>query len=196
MPFIQKVIADSGLHSQDIQAIAISSGPGSYTGLRIGLSTAKGLCYALNIPLISIPTLKALAWNVRDKIASSKRGISENLLLCPMIDARRMEVYTALYDVELREVMEVKPEVLDENSFLVYFKEHKIYFTGDGAEKCSAIFTKNENAIFQFAMPASASAMCSLAEEAFISGAFEDLALFEPFYLKDYKAGKSAQKFS
>ena len=192
LPFILEVINEAGLAKKDIQAVAVSSGPGSYTGLRIGVSTAKGLCYALDIPLISVSTLQALAWKLKQDLPVKKTKETEPVLFCPMIDARRMEVYTALFDVNLTEVMKITAEVMDEKAFSDYFEKYTIYFTGDGAEKCKPLFAEQKKADFKLQSPASAFAMCELAEMAYQHGNFENLALFEPFYLKDYKAGKSS----
>lgn len=192
LPFISDVINESGIRKKDIQAVAVSSGPGSYTGLRIGVSTAKGLCYALDLPLISVSTLQALAWKVKDDVSKLAKQ-NQPILFCPMIDARRMEVYTALYDGNLQEVMKVSATILDRETFSDYFKEHRIYFTGDGAEKCRSIFAEQNHAEFDLQSAASASTMCELAEIAYNAGRFENLALFEPFYLKEYKSGKPSQ---
>ncbi|TAH42792.1 MAG: tRNA (adenosine(37)-N6)-threonylcarbamoyltransferase complex dimerization subunit type 1 TsaB [Bacteroidetes bacterium] len=191
LPFVLEVISESAVQKKEIQAVAVSSGPGSYTGLRIGVSTAKGLCYALDIPLVSISTLQALAWKVKQDLMLKELNPTESVLFCPMIDARRMEVYTALYDSNLKEVMKVSAEVMEPTTFADYFKSHTIYFTGDGADKCKALFAEQKKAAFDLQSPATASAMCALAENAYIKGHFENLALFEPFYLKEYKAGKS-----
>jgi tRNA threonylcarbamoyladenosine biosynthesis protein TsaB len=189
LPFISEIITESGIKKKDIQAVAVSSGPGSYTGLRIGVSAAKGLCYALDIHLISVSTLQSLAWKVKEDLAKLELN-TESVLFCPMIDARRMEVYTALYNDKLEEVKAVSAEVMTEQSFSEYLDQYRIYFTGDGSEKCKALFEKQEQADFELSSTATASAMCALAELAYNSGKFEDLALFEPFYLKEYKAGK------
>ncbi len=191
LPFISEIINESKIKLKDIHAIAVSSGPGSYTGLRIGVSTAKGLCYALDIPLIAVSTLQSLAWKAKEDL--SKLEVKpDSVLFCPMIDARRMEVYTALYDGDLKEVMQVSAEILDDKTFSNYFEKYKIYFTGDGAEKCRSLFSTQEQADFALQSNSSAATMCSLAESAYIGGKFENLALFEPFYLKEYKAGKSS----
>jgi len=192
LPFISEIILDAGISKQEIQAIAVSAGPGSYTGLRIGISAAKGLCYALDIPLISISSLKSLAWKAREAIPEHEQ--SSVVLFCPMIDARRMEVYNALYDEELKEIRGVMAEVIIADSLTDYLKEYQVYFTGDGAEKCKAVFSGNKNARFELESNASASSMCALVESKFQSGQFEDLALFEPFYLKEYRAGVSNSK--
>ncbi len=191
LPFILEILNESAVPKKEIQAVAVSSGPGSYTGLRIGVSTAKGLCYALDIPLLSVSTLQALAWKAKQDLMMKEVNLNDSVLFCPMIDARRMEVYTALYDTNLTEVMKVSAEIMDVKTFADFFSNYTIYFTGDGADKCKALFAEQKKAAFDLQSPATASAMCSLAEEAYRKGNFENLALFEPFYLKEYKAGKS-----
>ncbi len=193
LPFISEIILEAGISKKEIQAIAVSAGPGSYTGLRIGISAAKGLCYALDIPLISISSLKSLAWKTKEALSQDGPG-ADTILFCPMIDARRMEVYNAIYDSDLNEIRGVMAEVINADSLTDYFKENQVYFSGDGAEKCKAVFSGNKNARFELESSASASSMCALVESKFQSGQFEDLALFEPFYLKEYRAGVSSSK--
>ncbi|MBE0650972.1 MAG: tRNA (adenosine(37)-N6)-threonylcarbamoyltransferase complex dimerization subunit type 1 TsaB [Bacteroidales bacterium] len=188
--FSEEVIYKAGISFSDLDAVAISKGPGSYTGLRIGVSTAKGFCYSLDIPLISIGTLPALAYGMIQKIKIEGNN-PEDFLYCPMIDARRMEVYTALYNHKLEEVKKVDAEIILENSFAKWFQEgKKIIFIGDGALKCKPLLSGNQGAIFtenEF-MP-SATYMAPLSEEKFQKGEFEDVAYFEPFYLKDFVPG-------
>ena len=177
--FIEELIASAGKSLQDLDAIAVSMGPGSYTGLRIGVSTAKGLCYGLDKPLIAIPTLQAMA-------AAKKTLAGENTLLCPMIDARRMEVYTALFDHDLKTVSPVKAEILDEQTFVSFLGDKELLIFGDGAEKTKYLYT---GPAYRFeAHENSAGDMCALAYEKFQAEDFEDLAYFEPFYLKDFIA--------
>ncbi len=190
--FISELIAEAGIANKDLEAISVSSGPGSYTGLRIGISTAKGLCYALDIPLISISTLQSLAWKLKEDFGKQNTAEQMPVLFCPMIDARRMEVYTALYDENLKEVIPVSPLVIDESSFSTYLEKHRILFTGDGAEKCREVLEVHPNADFSLAGLSSAVSQCALANDSFANNRFENLALFEPFYLKEYKAGKSS----
>ena len=173
----------------DLDAIAVSSGPGSYTGLRIGISAAKGFCYAMNKPLIGIETLKALAWSIQNsQVPNHRRLVSfttdPQSYFCPMIDARRMEVYCAVYDDKLNEIEKVTAKIIDEHSFNDLLTDRKIYFFGDGAAKCKPLFSKNENAIFIEPVFLSAVSMVALAEEKFNGKEFEDAALFEPVYLK------------
>ncbi|MDB5012989.1 MAG: tsaB [Daejeonella sp.] len=179
--FIEEVMLKTGKKFSDLDAVAISKGPGSYTGLRIGVSTTKGLCYALDIPLIAVSTLEAMTSHVIERGDCE----SENTLFCPMIDARRMEVFTALYDQNLNIVEEVNAKILDETSFKEYLENHKIVFFGDGSDKCKELFERHENALF---MPIenSATHLTQLALAKFDAGDTENVAYFEPYYLKEY----------
>jgi len=183
--FISHVLNEAGKKNSDLDAIAVSAGPGSYTGLRIGVSTAKGFCYALDRPLIAINTLQALAFKIRISNFEFR-----NSLLCPMIDARRMEVFCALYDDNLNEIQSASPKIIHENSFSDLLKENKIYFFGDGAEKCKTVLSHQTNAIFIDNIFPSASSMIDIAEKKFQQKQFENLALFEPFYAKEFVDGK------
>ena len=167
----------------ELDAIAVSKGPGSYTGLRIGVSTAKGLCYALDKPLIAVNTLLAMANEVN-------RQNHSQALLCPMIDARRMEVYTALYDGELNELEKTSAKILEENSFDETLNQKQVLFFGNGADKFMALKTGVANAVFIDNITPSAWSVGLLANQAFLRGDFEDVAYFEPFYLKDFVATK------
>lgn len=182
--FIMHVLKESGKKITDLDAVAISSGPGSYTGLRIGASTAKGLCYALDKPLISVSTLQSLTLNAITKISEA------STLFCPMIDARRMEVFCAVYDDQLNETEIPSPKIIDENSFSTLLKSHKIFFFGDGAEKCKPFFAHQPNAIFIDNIFPSAIFMISVAEVKYLNKQFEDTGLFVPFYLKEFVDGK------
>lgn len=184
-PFIDQVMKEAGLPLSALHAVAVSKGPGSYTGLRIGVSTAKGLCYALDIPLIAINTLTAMANSVREK--------QPGMFYCPMIDARRMEVYTAIYDEQLREVSPVEAKIIDAGSFADILTANKVLFLGDGAAKCEEVLSGQVNAVFLRGFVNSASHMNVLALEKFEAGAFEDVVYFEPYYLKDFIAGKPGQ---
>ena len=159
-----------------LDAIAVSGGPGSYTGLRIGVSTAKGLCYALGCKLIAIDTLKVIA-------TAFKQTEPANIIICPLIDARRMEVYTAMYDYALNQISPAEAKIIDENSFSDI--NHPIYFCGNGAEKCSKVI-RNPNAHFDTTIKPIANMMVELAEEAYLNNQFEDVAYYEPFYLKEF----------
>lgn len=174
-----KVVEGEG---QSLDAVAVSSGPGSYTGLRIGVSLAKGVCYALGIPLISIPTLDLLA----DEVIRT-RSLPEDARICPLVDARRMEVYTAVYDAKGAVLQPVSAVIVDETTFAEELKSHRIWFVGDGAEKCRAIIG-SENAEFDGQTVPLASSMLALAEKRYLEQQFEDVAYFEPFYLKDFVA--------
>jgi tRNA threonylcarbamoyladenosine biosynthesis protein TsaB len=176
--FIDEVLAKSGTLKSSLQAIAVSKGPGSYTGLRIGVSAAKGLCFAIGLPLISIPTLEALAHQTD----------VENGLIISMLDARRLEVYSAVFSSENEQIRETKAEVLDENSYYDYLKLNKVCFIGDGVEKFKAL-CKHENAVFMDGKLPSANQMGALAEIKYNNNDFEDVAYFEPYYLKDFIAG-------
>jgi tRNA threonylcarbamoyladenosine biosynthesis protein TsaB len=163
-------------------AVAVSCGPGSYTGLRIGVSEAKGLCFGLDIPLISLNTLKIMAYGVR-KNSNPEDGV----LLCPMIDARRMEVYDVLYNNKLQEIKSVSADIIEEGSFDKYLNENKILFFGNGADKCKAVLS-HPNAVFLDNIHPHASYMADLADEAYRNTSFVDVAYFEPFYLKEFVA--------
>ncbi len=186
--FIENLFKENHFDIKELNAVAVSKGPGSYTGLRIGVSVAKGLCYGLNIPLISIGSIHSMGYyaatNRKDYYAGDE---NVNLLFCPMIDARRMEVYTALYNTEGEAVSEVAAEIIDEHSFAGYFKKHKILFFGNGAGKCRGKIM-HLNAIFEGPEKTSATFMQQLSEEKYKAQDFEDVAYFEPFYLKDFVA--------
>ncbi|MCX2452143.1 tRNA (adenosine(37)-N6)-threonylcarbamoyltransferase complex dimerization subunit type 1 TsaB [Pedobacter sp. PLR] len=177
--FIQSVMDSAGLKFSELDAIAVSKGPGSYTGLRIGVSTAKGLCFALDKPLIAIDTLQMMAGGFL-KAESLQEG-----LVCPMIDARRMEVFTAVFDAQLDYVSPVEAKIIDEQSFESLLTAQKVVFIGDGAAKCAETL-QHENAHFSTANFNSAGNMSALAMAAYTRGKFEDVAYFEPFYLKDF----------
>jgi tRNA threonylcarbamoyladenosine biosynthesis protein TsaB len=182
--FIEAVVQEANLSLKNMDAIAVSKGPGSYTGLRIGVSTAKGLCYSLNKPMIAINTLEHSAYG-----CSQQHGKSDDLF-CPMIDARRMEVYCAVYDKSNKLIRSTAAEIMDEHSFQDLLAKQTVYFFGDGAEKCKSILSHHPNAIFLDHLYPSACNMITLAEHAFQNKQFEDIAYFEPFYLKDFVAGK------
>lgn len=184
--FIMEVIAEAGLKLADLEAVAVSKGPGSYTGLRIGVSTAKGLCYSLDKPLIGIGTIDSMAHFAAQEL---KGKFDEKDFFLPMIDARRMEIYGAFYNHQLESQTEVKPHILDENSFLEEGKKNKIILTGDGAAKCQEIFKERDEIKIYPDIHCSSRGMLVLAEEAFNTQAFEDVAYFEPFYLKEFIAG-------
>ena len=174
-PFINAVLEEAQIKISDLDAVAVSKGPGSYTGLRIGVSAAKGLCFAQNIPLISIETLTSLAHATK----------VEDGVIIPMLDARRMEVYAAVYNSEYDQVREIKAEIIDEDSYSEYLEKGKVYFLGDGAEKCKEMI-KSTNAIFIDDAFPSANELCELAYGKYKKNDIEDVAYFEPFYLKDF----------
>lgn len=177
--FIEEVIQKTGLTYRDVDAVALSKGPGSYTGLRIGVSTAKGLCYALEKPLIAIETLEMMA------AGFMMENPDHHGLICPMIDARRMEVYTALFDSSLNLLQPTSAKIIDETSFSDLLIQHPISFLGDGAAKCAEALN-HPNAVFHSSNFNSAQYISALAFHAFNQGRFEDVAYFEPFYLKDF----------
>ncbi|MFW5754641.1 MAG: tRNA (adenosine(37)-N6)-threonylcarbamoyltransferase complex dimerization subunit type 1 TsaB [Marinilabiliaceae bacterium] len=170
---------------EDIDAVAVSSGPGSYTGLRIGVSTAKGICFALDKPLIALTSLSVLAWPVVRNMAGGQADSTS--WFCPMIDARRMEVYSAMYDQNMDIQRETRADVVDEESYRSILDARKVFFFGNGAEKCKA-FLNHPNAIFPEDEGPLARNMATLAFDAYENGQFEDVAYFEPFYLKDFIA--------
>jgi len=186
--FIEEVMSESGHTYSNLDAVTVSKGPGSYMGLRIGVSTAKGLCYALDIPLIAVDTLQAMALSM-----SEKHGKAYDLF-CPMLDARRMEVYCALLDVENKYVQKVEAKIINENSFSKELQKHKILFFGDGAPKCKDVLNKHSSATIEENYQMSAMAMIPLAHKKFNTQTFENIAYFEPFYLKDFIPGISKVK--
>ncbi len=189
---IQELFKTEGIHAMEgLDAIAVSAGPGSYTGLRIGVSVAKGICYALDIPLIAIDTLKILT---RAAIIAPENDNTEEYIYCPMLDARRMEVYTALHNSTFAILEETNAKIIDSDSFSEYLKEHKILFFGNGASKCKNDIT-HQNAFFLDDIVPLAANMSFLAEQKFVNSAFVDVAYFEPFYLKSFVATISKKKF-
>jgi tRNA threonylcarbamoyladenosine biosynthesis protein TsaB len=189
--FIDEVIKRTNVSLTDIDAIAVSEGPGSYTGLRIGVAAAKGLCYALEKPLIGVSTLRAMAYGMAHRDSAITTAY---ILFCPMIDARRMEVYCAIFDEKGNEIREVRAEIINETSFMKFLEKNKIVFAGDGALKCRSLFEKHPIAVFAEDFQTSAKFMIPLSEEKSLQKKFEDLAYFEPYYLKDFIAGKPRVK--
>lgn len=185
--FIENVCKQANIKLPQIDAVAVSKGPGSYTGLRIGVSTAKGLCYSLDKALIAVDTLLSIKATA---VQSLKFKVESSDLFCPMLDARRMEVYCAIYNSEGNVVKETAAEIIDEHSFSEILKTSKVVFFGDGAAKCKETFSKNSNAVFIDDIVPSAKDMITLSENAFNAKQFEDVAYFEPYYLKDFVAGK------
>ena len=168
-----------------LDAIAVSEGPGSYTGLRIGISLAKGLCFGFDIPLIAIPTLKVLATPF----------VPSSSYLCPMLDARRMEVYSALYDGNLNEIEPVRAMIIDSESFSEKLAQKEILFFGDGADKCKNVISSSNAIFIKGAYPSSLN-MIREAEKSFMNNNFVDIAYFEPLYLKEFQATTPKNKIN
>jgi tRNA threonylcarbamoyladenosine biosynthesis protein TsaB len=185
--YIEEIFSNKGMTMDQLDAVAVSGGPGSYTGLRIGVASAKGICYALGIPLIAITSLAAMSHHVIQHISDYKLSDSGKLFFCPMIDARRMEVYTAIYDGNEEMVREIKADIIDHFSFLTYLEKGRVVFFGNGAAKCRETIS-HPNAYFIDSVTTSASYMISLSEKAYREKNFEDIAYYEPFYLKDFVA--------
>ena len=177
--YIDEVLKKSNIGANQLDAIAISKGPGSYTGLRIGVSAAKGLCFALNKPLISVSTLEALAHQIKECDG----------VIVAMLDARRMEVYSAIFDSNYNQIRETQAEILSEDSFSKYLEQGKVYFIGNGVEKTKTLIS-HPNAIFVDDKLPSAKEMGFLANHKYKKSDFEDVAYFEPYYLKDFVALK------
>jgi len=175
--YIDEVLKIAKVSKDQLEAIAISKGPGSYTGLRIGVSAAKGLCYALSLPLISVPTLEALAHQVENPKGT----------IVAMLDARRMEVYSAIYDADYNETRTTEAEVLTSESYKELLESTPVYFIGNGVAKTKGLITHKNAQFVEDKLP-SAKQMCALSFDKFKSNDFEDVAYFEPFYLKDFIA--------
>ncbi len=187
--FVEEILKENKIPVSQLDAIAVSKGPGSYTGLRIGVSTAKGLCYGGNIPLISLNTLKIMTFGLINNHFLNKISFTstDNILLCPVIDARRLEVFTAIYDHLNNTIEDTNAKIIKSTSYEKYLKKKKLIFFGTGANKCSKII-ENKNAIFIENFNTSARYMISLSEEAYNKKKFENVAYFEPYYLKDFIA--------
>jgi tRNA threonylcarbamoyladenosine biosynthesis protein TsaB len=185
--YINEVLEECGIIGREIDAVAVSGGPGSYTGLRIGVSTAKGICYASGLPLIALSSLEAMANFVIRNLSEYQYPENKNLLFCPMIDARRMEVYTAFYDKNGVQVREIKADIIDHLSYLSYLEDNTVLFFGNGAFKCRDSIN-HPNAFFIDGITTSAKSMALLSERDFQLKKFVDVAYYEPFYLKDFVA--------
>ena len=184
--FVDEALSFANSHAIPVDAVAVSEGPGSYTGLRIGVSLAKGVCYGRDLPLLNVPTLKLLCVPV----LLGKEELPEDALLVPMIDARRMEVYSAVYSRALQEVRPIGADIVDADTYLPYLEKHPVYFFGDGAMKCKNVI-QHKNAHFIEGIIPLAKWMFPLAERSLHLGEKQDVAYFEPFYLKDFVAIKS-----
>ncbi|TVR40849.1 MAG: tRNA (adenosine(37)-N6)-threonylcarbamoyltransferase complex dimerization subunit type 1 TsaB [Bacteroidia bacterium] len=193
--FIREVLQEAGISPTDVSAVAVSRGPGSYTGLRIGVSAAKGFCFARDIPMIAVDTLKALTNHAMQIYPPDKTEEEPHaqIIWCPMIDARRMEVYYALFSQNLEEIRTTTAEVITEKTFEKELASYTMVFFGDGAEKCMSVFN-NKNALFLKDVYPSVKGMVEEALTKFQQRDFVDTAYFEPFYLKDFVAGKPKVK--
>lgn len=189
--FVDEAISYTDSHAIPFDAVAVSCGPGSYTGLRIGASMAKGICYARGLKLIAVPTLELLCV----PFLLRNDDIAPDSLICPMIDARRMEVYAAIYDRALRTVRPTSADIVEANSYNDYLESHNVYFFGDGAEKCKDVI-KHPHAHFVPSLRPTARYMSPLAEKAVALQHFADTAYFEPFYLKNFIAKKPKSPFA
>ena len=194
--FIDEVMKEAGVAYKDLDAVATSMGPGSYTGLRIGVSAAKGLCYAMEKPLIAIDTLAAMANGFEDNKTTRQQdnkttswSQQPTAILCPMIDARRMEVYTAFFNEKLEKISDTEALIVDENSFMELKQNNHLYLFGDGADKLVNLFENEVNITVVEKFHCSAAYMAKLADEAFKNKQFVDVAYFEPFYLKNFVPG-------
>lgn len=185
--FIEEIMTAAGVSYEELDAVAVSEGPGSYTGLRIGVSTAKGLCYAKNIPLIAVSTLQGMAWGMAQKHPDQKA------VYCPMIDARRMEVYDAFYNIAGIESRKVEATIVNENTYAATLQQNRVIFGGNGAAKCEETIG-GENTVFLENFEASATFLAPIAERKYQEKDFVDVAYFEPFYLKAFVAGKPKVK--
>lgn len=186
--FIQELLQGEGINASNLDAVAVSKGPGSYTGLRIGVSTAKGIAYAASIPLIGINTINSMFYGFIDFI-KEKHTIMPTDLFCPVLDAKRMEVYSAVFNSEGKVIRIIKAEIISGDSFSEYPESSRLFLFGTGAEKCKNVI-KRKNTIHETKYRISASSMRKPALEAFKGGHFENVAYFEPFYLKDFLTSK------
>jgi len=186
--FVDEALSFADSHAIPVDAVAVSCGPGSYTGLRIGVSMAKGICYGRNLPLIGLPTLEVMSVPVL-----LRHELPDDALLCPMIDARRMEVYAAIYDRALRPVRPTAADVVDEATYREFLDRHPVYFFGNGSDKCKAKI-QHPNAHFIPGIRPLAKMMCPLAEKAVALEDYKDVAYFEPFYLKEFVATVAKSK--
>lgn len=180
--YVDEALSFTDNHAIPLGAVAVSSGPGSYTGLRIGVSMAKGICYGRDVPLLSVPTLEVMAVPVL-----LNHEIEDDALLCPMIDARRMEVYSAIYDRALKQQREIRADVVDGDTYREFLDQHPVYFFGNGAAKCMETINHPNAHLIKGIVPL-AKYMFPLAERKWVQEEFEDVAYYVPFYLKDFVA--------
>lgn len=196
--FIEEILRENNIGINDCSAVCVSMGPGSYTGLRVGVSTAKGLCFGGNLPLIAVGTLDTLVWQAIGSLPATVENqdtvetAGEWKYIIPMIDARRMEVYTAIFDKDGKQMSETEPKIIDGNSFAEQLSEGAVLFIGDAAEKCSKVITHPNAHFIQCCPKASAMAIPAMAE--YREKHFRDVAYFEPFYLKEFVATVSKKK--
>ena len=181
--FVDSALSFANSHAIPVDAVAVSCGPGSYTGLRIGVSMAKGICYGLGISLVAVPTLELMCVPV----LLAEQAVEDDALLCPMIDARRMEVYASIYDKSLSTVRETQADIVDSDTYREYLDKHPVYFFGNGAAKCMDAISHPNARLIEGIRPM-ASSMFPLAERCMAMEKFEDVAYFVPFYLKDFVA--------
>jgi tRNA threonylcarbamoyladenosine biosynthesis protein TsaB len=185
---IDRMLQDLELKPSDLSAVAVAKGPGSYTGLRVGVSVAKGLCMALDIPLLSVGSLEALAWSVTDLAQAIDARV------CAMIDARRMEVFAQSFDSHANALGVPEAQIIEPGAYAAALRDHKLISVGDGAEKCRAILSEQPQAIVLGGRLSSAAHMGVLAQRRLLAGEHEDLVTFEPFYLKEFVATLSTKK--
>ena len=189
--FINEILTEQKIQAKNLDAVAVSKGPGSYTGLRIGVSMAKGIAFGIEKPLIAISTLQIMAMQVKNEFPELIQA--DNTWLCPMLDARRMEVYSSFFNNKIEQKKNISADIIDENSYLDILEQKKVYFFGNGSKKCKSII-KHKNANFlQNIFPLS-KYMTQLSYKAFKVKDFKDIAYFEPFYLKDFIAIKPKNK--
>lgn len=186
--FIDEILKKNSIDPKQIDAVAVSMGPGSYTGLRIGVSAAKGICYGADAKLIAINTLEIMAMEMMEI-----SGTESSAVYVPMIDARRMEIYSAFYNQSRQLIKDISADIIDENSYSEYYLHNKMFIGGNGATKCKEILT-SDNVILLDNIYAKAEKMIPLAFEKYNNSQFEDIAYFEPFYLKDFVVTKSTKK--
>ena len=186
--FIEEILKEHELKAHNLEAVAVSKGPGSYTGLRIGVSVAKGIAYGASIPLIGVETTLAMFWGISGSRYFSP-DVDMTTLFCPMLDARRMEVYYAIYDSGGNKIKDISAEIINKESFINFPESQKIIFFGDGAKKCREVINR-ENALFADDFKISSSYMYRPAIQAFRDHHYEDVAYFEPLYLKDFITSK------